>query len=171
MNLTDERLRELDSPSLTADERAPLRCGVAADLIHRGQYEKAWEALGELWRGAGERPNVEGLTDGTAAEVLLQAGVLSGWLGKVKGGQEAAKDLISESAALFEKLGEMKRAADARADLAICYWREGAYAEARAVLESTTALIGDNAELKAKTVLCFAMVASSVGRYSDALRL
>ncbi|HWS89297.1 MAG TPA: hypothetical protein VN282_20150, partial [Pyrinomonadaceae bacterium] len=98
MNLADERLGELDNPSLTADERATLRAQVAADLIHKGRYEAAREALGELWRGVGERPNVEGLGDRAAAEVLLQAGVLSGWLGRVKGAQDAAKDLISESA-------------------------------------------------------------------------
>jgi hypothetical protein len=61
MTLTDERLRELDNPSLTADERALLRSQVAADLIHKGQYEAARKALGELWRGVGERPNVEEL--------------------------------------------------------------------------------------------------------------
>lgn len=171
MNLADERLKELDNPSLTADDRARLRSEAVADLIHRGQYESAREALGEHWRGAGERPNVEGLGDRAAAEVLLQAGVLSGWLGKVKGAQDEAKDLISESAALFEKLGEAKRAADARADLSICYWREGAYADARAVLESAAALVEENAELKAKTVLCFAVVESSAGRYGDVLRL
>ncbi len=171
MNLADERLKELDNPSLTADERALLRSQVAADLIHKGKYEDARETLGELWRGMGERPNVEGVTEKTAAEVLLQAGVLSGWLGKVKGAQEFAKDLISESAALFEKLGEAKRAATARADLSICYWREGAYADARAVLESTTALIEENAELKAKAVLCFAVVESSAGRYADTFSL
>jgi tetratricopeptide (TPR) repeat protein len=171
MTLADERLRELDNPSLTADERAALRAQVAADLIHKGQYEAAREALGELWLGVGERPNVEGLGGRATAEVLLQAGVLSGWLGKVKGAQEAAKDLISESAALFEKLGEAKRAADARADLSICYWREGAYQEARAVLESAAALIEENAELKAKTVLCFAVVETSAGRHGDVLLL
>lgn len=78
MTLADGRLRELDNPSLTADERALLRSEAAADLIHKGQYEAAREALGELWRGTGARPNVEGLADRTAAEVLLQAGVLSG---------------------------------------------------------------------------------------------
>jgi tetratricopeptide (TPR) repeat protein len=171
MNLADDRLKELDNPSLTEDERALLRCRVAADLIHRGRHGDAREALGERWHGVGERPNVEGLGDRAAAEVLLQAGIISGWLGEAEGAQDAAKDLISESAALFEKLGEAKRAADARADLSICYWREGAYAEARAVLESTAALIEENEELKAKTVLCFAVVESSAGRYGDAFRL
>src|SRR5687768_17607362 len=104
MNLADERLKELDNPSLTPDDRALLRCHVASDLIHKGRYEDAREALGGLWRGIGERPNVEGLDEATAAEVLLQVGALSGWLGasgQVQGAQEAAKDLISESAALF----------------------------------------------------------------------
>lgn len=50
MTLADERLKELDNPSLTTDERALLRCRVAADLIHAGQYEAARESLGELWR-------------------------------------------------------------------------------------------------------------------------
>ena len=62
MTLADERLRGLDNPSLTEDQRALLRCGVAADLIHAGQYEAAREALGELWRGVGQRPDVKGLS-------------------------------------------------------------------------------------------------------------
>jgi tetratricopeptide (TPR) repeat protein len=167
----DERLKELDNTGLTADERALLRSEVAADLAHKGQYEAAREALGELWRGTGERPNVEGLAETTAAEVLLQAGVLSGWLGKIKGAQEAAKDLISESAALFERLGESNKAAAARAEIALCYWREGAYSEARVMLEEAAALIKDDASLKAKTVLRFAIVETSAGRYSDAFHL
>jgi tetratricopeptide (TPR) repeat protein len=171
MNLADERLKELDSASLTAEERVLLRCRLVADLNYAGQYEAAREALGEHWRGVGERPNVEGLGERAAAELLLQAGVLSGWLGKVKGAQEAAKDLISESAALFEVLGVPNRVAAARADLALCYWREGAYNEARAALETAAALIKDDAELKAKAALRFAMIESSAGRHGDALRL
>ena len=171
MTLADERLKELDNLSLTTDERAVIRCRVAADLIHAGQYEAARESLGGLWRGEGERPNVEGLGESTAAEVLLQAGALSGWLGKVKGAQDAAKDLISESATLFERLGESNRALAARSDLALCYWREGAYNEARAILESASAQIKDDATLKAKTLLRLAIVEHWAGRYSDALRL
>lgn len=174
MTLADERLKELDNPSLTPDERAMLRSQVAADLIHRGQYEAACEALGELWQGVGKRPNVEGLEDRPTAEVLLQAGVLSGWIGaskQVEGAQEAAKDLISESAALFEKLGESNRAAAARAEIALCYWRVGEYSEARVMLEQAAASIKDDKALKAKTVLRFAMVEIQAGRYSDAFNL
>ena len=44
MTLADERLKELDNPSLTENERSLLRCRIAADLIHRGQYEAARDA-------------------------------------------------------------------------------------------------------------------------------
>lgn len=173
MNLADEQLKQLDSPLLTENERALLRCRVVADLIHTGRYDVAREALGDLWRGIGERPNIAGLDEMTAAEVLLQAGALSGWLGatqKVQGAQAAAKDLISESATIFEKMGEADRQAAARGDLALCYWREGAYDEARITLTKTYSLTTD-AELKAKITLRLAVVESSAGRYADAFRL
>ena len=175
MNLADERLKELDSPALTTSARAVLRCRVAADLIHVGQYETAREALGELWRGVGVRPNVEGLDERTAAEVLLQVGALSGWLGassQEAGTQEAAKDLMSESAALFERLGEVTGATAARGELALCYWREGAYDEARVLLtrafEGST---GADAEQRAKVLLRRVTVECAAGRYHDALTI
>lgn len=96
MNLTDPRLKELDNPSLSRDESAALRCSLASEFIHTGRYELAREALGAFWRGVGERPDVEGLKAQTAADVLLQSGVLTGWLGRaqrITGAQERAKDL------------------------------------------------------------------------------
>jgi tetratricopeptide (TPR) repeat protein len=146
---------------------------VAADLTHRGQHEAAREALGELWRGIGERPNLEGLDEGTAAEVLLQVGALSGWIGatqQVQGAQEAAKDLISESAALFEKLGQTDRAALARSDLALCYWRAGAYDDARVLYVRAFDELAD-AEQRAKILLRRLTVEYSARRYDDALVL
>src|SRR5215211_3396210 len=104
MNLADECLKELDNASLSPDDRALLRCRVSGDLASSGQYEAASVALGELWRGIGQRPGVEGLGERATAEVLLQAGALSGWRGasqQVRGAQADAKDLISESASRF----------------------------------------------------------------------
>jgi tetratricopeptide (TPR) repeat protein len=173
MNLADERLKELDNPSLTGSERALLRCEVAADLMLRGQYEEAREVLGELWRGIGQRPNVEGLNERTTAEVILQAGVLSGWLGscrQVAGAQEAAKNLISESATLFESFGDNSRAAAARADLALCYWREGAYEDARVLLTGAFEGVADTV-WRAKIVTRMATVEFSAGRCNAALTL
>ena len=102
MTLAETLLRQLNDPALSRDERARLRCRVAEDFEHRGQYEAAHDALGELWRGVGQRPALEGLGELIAAEALLRAGTLSGWFGRVRqldGAQKAAKDLISESIA------------------------------------------------------------------------
>jgi tetratricopeptide (TPR) repeat protein len=173
MNLTDVCLKELDNPMLTEEGRALLRCGAAAELTQRGRHEAARDALGELWRGLGERPDVEGLDESTVAEVLLQVGALSGWLGasrQAHGAQAAAKDLISESAALFEKLGQADRAALARSDLALCYWREGAYDEARVLYVRALDALTD-AEQRAKVLLRRLTVEFSSKRYDDALVL
>jgi tetratricopeptide (TPR) repeat protein len=173
MTLADERLKELDNASLTTDERALLRCQVAADFIHGGQYEAASETLGDLWRGIGERPNVEGLSEKATAEALLQAGALSGWIGasrQMTGAQASAKDLISESITLFESLGERARLAMARSDLALCYWREGAYDEARVILSKASDEATDaDAEEKAKILLRWVGIEWAAGRFNNAL--
>jgi tetratricopeptide (TPR) repeat protein len=173
MNLADESLKKLDSPSLSPDDRALLRCRVSADLINKGQYEAAREALGELWSGIGQRPSVEGLEERTAAEVLLQAGALTGWIGasqQARGAQAAAKDLISESVSLFESFGETERAAAARSDLALCYWREGAYDEARVLLTGALNVLTETTE-RAKAVLRLNVIEFRSGWYGDALAL
>lgn len=173
MTLAETLLHQLNNPKLSHDERVRLRCQLAEELEQRGQYEAARNALGELWRGIGQRPVVEGIADSVLAEVLLRAGTLSGWLGsanQVAGAQEAAKDLISESVALFEKIEEPHKASNARSELALCYWREGAFDEARILLEDIV-LRAAEAELKAKTLLRLVLVEFSVSRFHQALSI
>ncbi|HEV2706880.1 MAG TPA: hypothetical protein VGV59_13205 [Pyrinomonadaceae bacterium] len=173
MNLADERLKELDAPSLTANQRTLLRCRLASEFIHTGEYEAAREALGRFWQGIGQRPNVEGIEQAIAAEVLLQVGNLSGWIGasrQIADAQEKAKDLISESRAIFEQSGQPDRAAAAHADLALCYWRAGAYDEARVLLEDAYPKATDD-EWKIRIISRRVVVESSAGHYTDALRL
>ncbi len=175
MNLADSRLRQLDDPRLSNDGRALLRCEVAADFIHTGQYEPAREALGGLWRGVGERPNLEGLDQRTAAEVLLQCGSLTGWLGASKplgGAQDKAKDLISEALRIFEAHGLQARAAQAEYELGLCYWRSGAFDEAHVILRQALDRLGDG-EIgqRAKILIRSSAVEISAGRYHDALRI
>lgn len=173
MNLADERLKELGNPSLSHEDRALLCCRAAADLINKGQYEAATDALGELWRGVGERPSVEGLGARAAAEVLMYVGALTGWRGasqQVKDSQAAAKDLISESAGLFEALIETERAAAARSELALCYWREGAYDEARVLLTNALNILTETTT-RAKAILRLSIVEFRTGRYNEALAI
>jgi tetratricopeptide (TPR) repeat protein len=156
-------------------ERVQQACARARKLEETGDYEAARATLSELWQRVGERPKLDGLDQQTAAEVLLRAGVLSGWIGsasQIEGAQEAAKDLISESAARFEKLREAAKVCEARIELAYCYWREGAFDEARVMLRDVLGKLSDSeSELKAIATLRSAIIEASAARYSDALRL
>jgi DNA-binding NtrC family response regulator len=142
-------------------------------LEDSGNYESAREVMGDLWRRVGERPQLEGLDQRTAAEVLLRAGTLSGWIGsanQIEGAQEIAKDLISESAVVFETLHHAEKVAEARIDLAICYWREGAYGEARVMLQDVLSRLGEQeSEQKARALLNVAVVDIFSSRFNDAL--
>jgi tetratricopeptide (TPR) repeat protein len=173
MTLADERLKELDNPSLTEDERILLRCRVAAEFIHKGQYEAAREALGELWLGVGARPEVKKLKALAAAEVLLQCGALTGWLGSVRnvaGAQEQAKDLLSEALRKFQSQGQSKKVSEAQYELGICYWRLGGYSEARLVMsEALKPLTDEDVELKAKILIRRTLVEISENKYYEAL--
>ncbi|HWT02964.1 MAG TPA: sigma 54-interacting transcriptional regulator [Pyrinomonadaceae bacterium] len=175
MDLTLKLLRQIDDPALDQAERARLRCRAAKELEDSGSYEAAREAMGELWQRIGERPVVDGLDRQTAAEVLLRAGSLTGWIGsanQVDGAQEAAKDLISESASAFESLGETEKLAEAYVDLAICYWREGALDEARVTLQEVLGrLAGEESEQRPRALLNSAIIEISATRFNDALRL
>ncbi len=173
MNLADERRKQLDNPSLTRKERVLLRCRVAADFIHTGQYEAAREALGELWQGIGERPNLEGLRPATAAEVLLQCGVLTGWLGSVSqiaGAQEKAQDLLFEARRVFKSESRQAKVSEAQYELGMCYWRLGAHDEARVILQEALKPLTDaDLELKAKILIRRTLVEVWENRYYEAL--
>jgi tetratricopeptide (TPR) repeat protein len=175
MNLADERLKQLDNPSLTKSERVLLRCQVAADLIHRGQYEAAREALGELWLGVGQRPPVRNLPPDVDAEVLLQCGTLTGWLGSalnVSGAQEQSKDMLSEAGRKFRSQGMLAKVSEAQYELGICYWRLGAFEEARLILgEALKPLKELYVELKAKILIRRTLVEISENKYYDALNI
>ncbi|HYX42552.1 MAG TPA: sigma-54 factor interaction domain-containing protein, partial [Pyrinomonadaceae bacterium] len=172
MNLAIEMLHRLDEPKLNQDEKTLLRCALAKALESAGNYEAAVAGLGELWQGIGVQPALAGLGDYAQAEVLLRVGTLTGWLGSVRqitGAQEAAKDLISESMACFKALTEQSKAAEAQIELAWCYWRAGAFDEARVLLRATL----DSAdalddELRTVALLRSAEVERADGRLSDA---
>jgi CheY-like chemotaxis protein len=175
MNLTTRLLHRIAEPGLTPDERAQLRCQLAQHLEEVGNYEAAREALGDLWQGIGERPALDDLDQSTAAEALLRVGVLSGWLGcveQVEGAQKTAKDLIHESIRRFEALSNDEKMAEAQMELGYCYWREGAFDEARVMLREALGRLTDKAgDLKAVTLLRSAAVEKVSNRLNDALHI
>jgi tetratricopeptide (TPR) repeat protein len=164
MNLTDSRLKELDNPELTQDERILLSCRLASDFIHVGQYETAREALGKLWPGVGRRPEVESMPPQSAAEVLLQCGVLSGWIG---GAQEKANDLIFEALRVFKAEHQTSKVSEAQYELGMCYFRLGSYDEARVILDKALDALNESEDvsLKAKILIRHSIVEIWTGRY------
>src|SRR5215207_3103602 len=175
MTLAEERLRQLDNPSLTWEERILLRCRVAAEFIHVGQYEAACEALGELWRGVDERPEVDGMPPAVAAEVLLQCGALTGLLGgakNVSGVQERAKDLLTEAFREFKSQENYRKVSEAQCELGARYWRLGAHDDARVMMrEALKPLTDTDVELKARIHIKRTLVEISENRYHEALNI
>ncbi|MEO7970962.1 MAG: helix-turn-helix domain-containing protein [bacterium] len=149
-------------------------CQRAKALEEVAEYEAAREALHPYWNRIGPAPNLDGLSELEGAHVLLRAGTLSGWIGsaqQIPGAQEIAKDLISQAARVFERLQLPELSAEARVDLALCYWREGAFDEARVTLDEALHQLGDlESEQRLRALLNRAIIERVSTRYEDALR-
>ena len=156
------------------DDVLPL-CNLAKNLEEVGEFDSAAEALNPFWPRLLNRPNTKDLTEEEQAELLLRTGTLTGWIGsarQVAGAQEVAKDLISESAGIFENLGMFEKVAEARVDLAICYWREGGLDEARVTLHLVIDSLADSlSEQRLRALLNSAIVERAATRDRDALRI
>jgi CheY-like chemotaxis protein len=176
MNLQSQlaALRE-QSHGLTLQERAALCCEQAKQFEKAGEYQAAREALREFWPNRQEPPNLEGLDQATRARVSLRVGALDGWLGssdQSEGSQEAAKNLITRSIEIFQELGLFEEVAEAHTDVALCYWREGSFDEARIHLASALrCLESDASDLRAVVLIRAGMVEVWARRLSQALRL
>jgi tetratricopeptide (TPR) repeat protein len=165
---------KLDTSHLTANQEAELRCRTALELKEGGDYDGTLAAMFPLWNGIGTRPNTKGLHDAVAAEVLLTTGILTRWLGnrsEIKEADGFAKDLITESITLYEVIGDSRKVAEARTELAYCYWRVGAHDEARIFFNEALKrlIIGGNARANALVGLSFVEWAES--RYNEALKI
>jgi tetratricopeptide (TPR) repeat protein len=174
MDTSASLLHQIENPNLSRNQRAELRCQLAREYEDAGDHEAAREVMGELWQRIGKHPKIEGLEQSTVGEVLLRAGVLTGWIGstqQITNAQEIAKNLLSQSISIFESLSYVRKILEARTELALCYWRTGAHDEARILLQGVLARLTTDNELKAKVVLRSGIVESDAGRHSDALRI
>jgi tetratricopeptide (TPR) repeat protein len=175
MNLeSDLATLKNQSLDLSPRQRAELSCRIAKQFEKTGQYESAREALIEFWPAPDQEPKLEGLEDAIRADILLRVGALAGWLGQTNqmvSGQETAKNFITQSLDIFERIGRSEKAAEARGDLALCYWREGFYDEARIHLASALGELEDqNHELKAILLIRAGIVEVWAQRLNEALR-
>jgi hypothetical protein len=157
---------KLDLSHLTSNEQAELRCRTALELKDRNEYDASREAIFPIWNGIiGSRPNIKGLQDAVAAQVLLTTGILTGWLGsrsEIKKADDYARDLITESITLYEALHDSRKVAEARTELAWCYWRSG---------DNDSARILSNEALKRLTIGGNALQRGAKDSYRECARI
>jgi len=174
MNLTAQltSLRR-QTEGLSLDDQARACCEVAKQMEKAGEYEMAAEALQDFWPDMNEEPHVGGLEPATRATVLLRAGSVlgaSGSAGQTAGSQERAKNLITQAAEIFESVQDDVRVAEARGDLALCYWREGAFDEARITLADALSRLGNReGDLKAVLLIRAGIIEERTRRLQNAL--
>lgn len=161
-----------DLSHLTPNELALFRSQKALELKDKGDYTRAQEVMRPLWKGIGERPDVEGLHPSVAAEVLHCAGILTGWIGSRNETQKAnewAKDLLTESISYYESLQDAIRIAAVRAELGYCYWRAGALDEARIVFTEALKRLTTEGNTRANAVFGLSVVEWSASRFVESL--
>jgi tetratricopeptide (TPR) repeat protein len=165
---------KLDISHLTPNEQAELRCRTALELKDRNEYGAAREAMFPVWNGIGSRPNTKGLQDTIVAEVLLTAGILTGWLGsrsEIKKADDYARDLITESIRLYEELNDSRKVAEGRTELAYCYWRAGAHDEARILFNEALKRLTIGGNARANALIGLSVVEWSESRYRESLKI
>jgi tetratricopeptide (TPR) repeat protein len=150
------------------------RCQKALELRDSGDFDGAQEVMRPLWKGLGQRPSLSNLHPSVIPEVLLCVGILTGWIGsrdEIKEADGWARDLITESITLYESAGDLKKVAEARTELAYCYWREGSFNEARIMFTEALKKLTTEGKTRANALLGLAITERSSSRYAEALKI
>ena len=174
MPVDTKLLDQIESSRLTASEMVQACCTISREQFEAGDYDAGCAALRRWWK-IGEWPNQQGLNLHAAAELLLTAGLLNDAVARtrqVRGGQKLADALFNGAIALFEHLGEKKRAAESRIELGCCYYHQGLFEVSRATLRSSLVELSDgDDELRAVALIRLAILERHAGRLHDALNL
>ena len=167
-------LAKLDTSHLPANARALMLCERALELKERGEFGAAREVMRPLWKQLGERPDTAGLTSLTTAEVLLCAGILTGWIGsqnQIEAADEWARDLLTESMRLFEAEKDAKKVAQAQTEIAYCYRRAGSLDEARIWFTDALQKLIMEGNARANALLGLSVVEWSLSRYDESFKI
>ena len=160
------------SPTLSPDEEVQVYCTVTREQIEVGNYEAGCLILRRWWT-PGDWPKIDGLGSYSAADLLFTTGSLAGCLsstGRIQKGQKNAEDLLSGSIGIFEHLGAKRRAAEARIELALAYYRQGMFALTRkTLLRVLTELHREDNELNSLALIRLAVLERHAGHVADSL--
>lgn len=174
MPVDTKLIERIQSSPLTLSEQVQACCTIAREQLEMGDYDAGCAVLKEWWI-VGEWPNQRGLSQSSAAELLLTAGTLTGWVdstSQIDGGQKGAEQLLSGAVALFDQLGQSKWSAEGRIELGYCYYRQGLFDLARSTLRSSLKdLTEQEVELRGIALVRIASVERHASRLHDALSL
>jgi TolB-like protein len=163
---------QIASLELTSSEQLQVYCAIVREQIDAGNYEAGRKIL-QPWWSFGNRPKLDGLNPQSCADLLFTAGELAGFVASsvnLPRGQMHAEELLNGSVALFEQLGVYKRAAEARIELAHCYYRQGLFDIGRTTLIRVLDDLSDeNKELLSLALMRLGSLDRNTGRLKDAL--
>lgn len=126
--ITPNSLERVEPAPTTPSDQVLESCASARQKIEIGDYDAGCAAIQQWWT-IGEWPKQVGLSQAAAAELLLTAGTLNGWVATTRrtaGGQKSAELLLSGAVALFDNLGATSGSAEGRVELGFCDYRQGA---------------------------------------------
>ena len=156
----------------TRNEQVQVYCSIAREQIDAGNYDAAYKVLQPWWL-YGDWPKVYGLDQRSCADLLFTAGELAGCLASTKqlpSGQKDGEALLNGSIAIFEQLGLRTRAAEARIELALCYYRQGLFDLGRSTLAKVLEVLSpDESELRSLALIRLASLERHAGRLKEAL--
>jgi DNA-binding winged helix-turn-helix (wHTH) protein/tetratricopeptide (TPR) repeat protein len=160
------------SLGLTPSEQVQVYCTIAREQIDSGNYDGACRVLSFRW-SFGAWPKLDGLNQTSCADLLFTTGELESYVAnttQVPQGQKHAEQLLNGSIALFEQLGFHRRAAEARIELAHCYYRQGLFDIGRSTLNQVLEQLSDEStELRGLALIRLAILERHAGRLNDAL--
>ena len=167
-------LDHIYTSDLSPSEMVEACCTLAREQLEIGDFDAGCAALNRWW-SLGEWPRLDGLSQLAAAELLLTAGTLSGWVASTKhvqGGQKAAENLLSAAKAFFGFVSNRARASEAQIELAYCYFRQGLFDLSRSTLRSgLNGVPTSEIDLKGLALIRLAIVDRHAGRLHDSLAL
>lgn len=163
---------QLFTSILSPNEEVHVLCAVAREQIEIGNYDAGSVMLNKWW-SPGEWPSLNGLSSHGAADLLFTTGSLAGCLsstGRLQKGQKHAEELLSGSIGIFECLGAKRRAAEARIELALAYYRQGMFSVSRnSLLRVLGELESKDSELRSLALIRLGVVERHAGHITDSL--
>lgn len=159
---------------LPVSKHAESVCLLSRQFEKAGDYEAARLALEDFWPPESDKTKFSLLDELTQANVRLRAGSLMGRKGfadQATANQEVASNLITESIETFRKCGKTEALVEANGELALCYWRQGFFDEARIHLAEALHQLGNKqSDLRATLLIRAGVVEVDAEQFDEALR-